>query len=57
MPFVERLQDVAAAIPPLPFERGGSDDILMQFAQVATPVVQNTILTSRKRMSKLSYIL
>jgi len=29
MSFVDRLQDVTAVIPSLPFDRGGSDEILI----------------------------
>jgi hypothetical protein len=48
MLFVERLQDVTAVIPSLPFGRGGSDEILMQFAQVADTCCSKYVTDKQK---------
>lgn len=49
MVFIERLQeDVTAAIPSLPFGRGGSDEIWMQFVQVAYTCCSQYVTDNQK---------
>jgi len=48
MLFVERQQYVTAVIPFLPFGRGGSDEILIQFVQVAYTCCSQYITDKQK---------